>query len=655
MSKKKRNKKSNYIEQNISSPLASKEANTSSILAKPPIDLEIKPKSEEVSVVKPEIENEEVKEESVTTIVSKDMEDITDATCEAMDEVKTVIYNKEAISQESDVKSIRNLDISEKVEDTTSSEISSHSPVDTKASSYTMVKETKSHRKAWIILLVTFFLLLLLLLLSTIFALCHIQTNTITSGISINGIDVSNLTKEEAIKKVSSAIQEKLEKPITLKHGEYETTVFAQQFDVTFDAVKAVDLAYKIGRDGNIFENNFTILAALFSKTDIGPNFSYSDETLDSLIKEIETNLPDRMVEPSYYVDGNQLVITKGINGVEINSSELKAQIIYCLNNLDCATFITIPVVSKTAKTIDINTIHSEIYKAAQDAYYTTNPYVVHPHVNGVDFAISVEEAIAMLAEDKESYTIALKVLSPKVTTNQIGTEAFPDLLASFSTTYSTSNANRSTNIRLASSKINGTVIMPGETFSYNQVVGKRTAAAGFKSAAVYSNGEVTTGIGGGICQVSSTLYNAVLYANLDIVERTNHGFNPGYVKAGRDATVSWGGPDFKFKNNRNYPIKIVCSGSGGKIYFQIFGLKTNDDYEVEIQSSVIQSIAFKTVYQNDSSLAKGKTKVIQNGSNGCKTQTYKILKKNGAVVSKTLLSKDTYNPHNKIVAVGTK
>ena len=260
-----------------------------------------------------------------------------------------------------------------------------------------------------------------------------------------------------------------------------------------------------------------------------------------------------------------------------------------------------------------------------------------------------------MLTENKESYIIPLKVLSPKVTTNQIGTEAFPDLLGSFSTTYSTSNSNRSTNIRLAASKINGIVIMPGETFSYNQVVGKRTAAAGFKSAAVYSNGQVTTGIGGGICQVSSTLYNAVLYANLEIVERTNHGFNPGYVKAGTDATVSWGGPDFKFKNNRDYPIKIICSGSGGKVNFQIFGLKTDEDYEVQIQSSVIQTIAFKTVYQNDNSLAKGKTKVLQSGSNGCKTETYKILKKNGVVVSKILLSRDTYNPHNKIVAVGTK
>ena len=241
------------------------------------------------------------------------------------------------------------------------------------------------------------------------------------------------------------------------------------------------------------------------------------------------------------------------------------------------------------------------------------------------------------------------------MTTNDIGPEAFPDLLGSYSTTYSTRNANRSTNIRLASQKVNGTVIMPGEVFSYNTTVGKRTAASGFKSAAVYAGGEVTTGIGGGICQVSSTLYNAVLLSNLEIVERSNHGFNPGYVPAGRDATVSWGGPDFKFKNNRTYPVKIICSGTGGTINFKIFGLLEENEYEVEIQSYITKYISYRTITKNDSSLAKGQTKVLQNGSNGCKSVAYRILKQNGEVVSKTLLSQDTYNPHNKIVAVGTK
>ena len=195
---------------------------------------------------------------------------------------------------------------------------------------------------------------------------------------------------------------------------------------------------------------------------------------------------------------------------------------------------------------------------------------------------------------------------------------------------------------------------MPGEVFSYNTTVGQRTAAAGFKTAAVYSGGEVTTGIGGGICQVSSTLYNAVLLSNLEIVERYNHGFNPGYVAVSRDATVSWGGPDFKFKNTRDYPIKIVCSGTGGTITVQIFGLRGEDEYTVEIESYVTKWISYSTSTKEDPTLPTGQTKIIQNGSNGCRSVAYRILKKDGEEVSRELLSQDTYSPHNKIVAVGT-
>lgn len=394
----------------------------------------------------------------------------------------------------------------------------------------------------------------------------------------------------------------------------------------------------------------------MFLGSNITPGSSYSEEMLDSLITEMETNFSDRFIESSYYIENNQLIASKGQNGFIVSRDALKKQIVYLMNNLlyDIDT-ITIPVEQKETTPLDLVKIHEEIYRAPQNAYYTKDPYVVHPHVDGVDFSIPVEEAINLLNNSSEQCAIPLKVLSPNITTNQIGSEAFPDLLGSFSTSFSTRNVNRSTNIRLATSKINGTVIMPQETFSYNQTVGKRTAAAGFKSAAVYSGGAVTTGIGGGICQVSSTLYNSVLLANLEIVERYNHGFNTGYVPAGRDATVSWGGPDFKFKNTRDYPIKLVCSVSGGTILTQIFGLKSNNEYDVEIQSAITQYIPFKTITKQDATLAKGKTKVIQSGSNGCKSVCYRILKKNGEVVSKTLLSTDTYNPHNKMVAVGTK
>ena len=165
----------------------------------------------------------------------------------------------------------------------------------------------------------------------------------------------------------------------------------------------------------------------------------------------------------------------------------------------------------------------------------------MHPHVNGVDFAISIEDAKKLLEEEKEEYIIPLNITEPEITLEKLGKEAFPQLLGTFSTTYNTSNKNRVTNLELASEKIDGTIILPGETFSYNKIVGERTIAKGYKEAAVYSGGKVVDGIGGGICQISTTLYNAVIYANLQITERSNHRFLTSYVTAGRDATVSWG------------------------------------------------------------------------------------------------------------------
>lgn len=505
----------------------------------------------------------------------------------------------------------------------------------------------------WIIFAVCI-LAVLLLLLSTVFALLNIGSDRIVKGVHIKGIDVSNLTPEEATKKVTDSLSPLLGMDLTFVHNEEEITLSPADFYASFDIEQAVALAYQVGRTGNIFEQNFQILNALASPYNILPGLSYSPELLEEKLVQIEQSLPDYVVQPSYSVNGNELKIQKGKQGVAIEKAAITEEIVIVLTNLENATKkIALPTTTVTPNELNLDALYQEVRKDAVDAYYTKDPFTVHPSSNGVDFAISLEEVKAQYAEAETEYVIPLKVVYPKVSTNQIGSEAFPDQLATFSTKFSTKNVNRSTNIRLAVKKINGTVLMPGQSFSYNQTVGKRTVAAGFKVAAVYANGEVSEGVGGGICQVSSTLYNSVLLSNLEIVERHNHSFNPGYVPAGQDATVSWGGPDFKFKNNRSYPIRIAASVSGGTITIQIFGMKQDDDYTVKIRSSVIGSIAPKTTYKTDPNLAPGETKVLQKGSNGVKSITYKILYKNGQEVSRTEISRDIYNPHNKVIATG--
>ena len=516
--------------------------------------------------------------------------------------------------------------------------------------------EHQKKLKSFLLLLIPLFIFAILVgILSTVFALINRDNETIFSGISIQGIDVSNLTIDEAKKKVSSIIGNHISEELSLQHNDFQTVILPEQFGVSFDVDSAVEQAYYIGKSDNLIKNNYTILSLLLKNYNISPSINYDEDLLNSLIDSINAQLPDRVVNPGYSIDGTNLVITSGKDGILISSSDLKDEILSFLNDISSKNeTINIPVNNVGAEPINLDAIYKDIFKLPVDASYTTNPYVVYPSSNGLDFAISMEDAKAIISNQQDEYTIPLKITYPNVTTNQIGNEAFPDLLSQFSTSFTSSGYNRSNNIILSSAKLNGLVLMPGEEFSYNQAVGQRTKAAGFRKAGAYSNGKVVQEVGGGICQVSSTLYNAVLYANLEIVERTNHYFNPGYVKAGLDATVSWGGPDFRFKNNRNYPIRIVTDTSGKKLKVYIYGLKTDDDCTVVLDPRYISSVPYKTTYQKDPSLATGETRVISSGSNGCKTATYKyVYDKNGTLISSECISRDTYSPHNKVVAVG--
>lgn len=530
---------------------------------------------------------------------------------------------------------------------------------------YLILKEAEdiikhnSNRSKWqkfllFFLLPTLILTLLLFIFSTAFALSRMNSTTILNGISIQGIDVSNLTKEEALNKISLAVNEHISPNIQAYHGEFECEFSPSQLDANFDITSAVDKAYGIGRSDNIFKNNFSILNVLMSGLNINIEVTYDTESLNSIITNINDLLPDKLVNPDYYIDNTSLIITSGTDGYIVDNNKFTYEVLQALSNIRESSRFEIPVKNATASNIDIDEIYKNIYKSPTDAYFTTNPYTFYPSSTGLEFDISIDDAKKMLEEKQEQYTIPLKITYPNVSTNDIGFDAFPDQLSSFSTSFKSSNSNRSTNIRLCASKINGVVLMPGETFSFNSTVGKRTPEAGYKEAPAYLNGKTIMDYGGGICQVSSTLYNAVLYSNLEITERYNHGYQPSYVKSGLDATVSWGGPDFKFTNNRNYPIKIMTDTSNKILNIYIYGLKTENDYTVKLEARYLSTIYYSTTYQKDSSLAPGETRTIQSGSNGCKTATYKYLyDKAGNLVSSECISRDTYNPHNAIIAVG--
>lgn len=515
-------------------------------------------------------------------------------------------------------------------------------------------KPTKEHNKTiWIVLITIAILIILVALFSTIFAVINIKSDKVLKGITINEIDISELTKEQAIEKINNIYGTRAEQQIYLTHGEYETSVTYEALEVKYQIQDAVNEAYNIGRSGNVIQNNFEILKTWKQGKNIKLNVTLDTDMINQIAQNINNSIDDAVVQPSYYVEkaDAQLIITAGKKGVKVDEEQLLADIYKVLNEESEEEKIEIPMSEDTPDKIDINKIHEEVYKEVKDAYYTSNPFTVYPEEEGIDF--DVEQANTIIAEEKEEYIIPLKITKPSKTVKDIGTEAFPDLLATFSTKYNAGNAGRTTNLRLAANKINGTVLLPNEEFSYNAVVGERTISAGYKMAATYSNGAVVDGLGGGICQISSTLYDAVVMANLKITTRRNHQFVTSYVPAGKDATVVWGSQDFKFLNSRKYPVRITATVQGGIATVQVWGIKEEVEYDISIETKKIATIAPTTQYVQDPSLAPGQQKVVQAGSDGRKVEAYKVTRLNGQVVSTTLLSRDTYNAMKRIVHVG--
>ena len=521
------------------------------------------------------------------------------------------------------------------------------------------IKETKNKmskkKKLIISIIIIATIIIITLILSTIFALININNTKIMSGVKIQGIDVSGLTQEEAKGKLETIYNEKEQKEIPIKYQEFESSINPTMIEVNYDIEGSVNEAYKVGRDGNIFVNNYNIILALLNKKNIDVNMNLNEDAAKKAIEDIGSNLPGVMVESSYYIEGEELIITKGKSGVKIDTDNLLNQIKDRLKSIELSDeYIDIPVVNADPTPIDIDKIHSEIYKEMQNAYYTKDPFTIYPEVEGVDF--NVDEAKALIAaEDKEEYVIKLTITKPTVTTNDIGTEAFPDKLGTCTTRYDERDTDRTTNLKLACQKLNNQVVLAGETFSYNKTLGERTIAAGYKNAKVYENGQVVDGIGGGICQISSTLYNAIVDANLETVERRNHQFVTSYIAAGKDATVVYGMTDFKFKNTRTYPIKIIATAQNGIATISIYGNKEAVEYDVTLEVKQISTIPKTTQYVEDASLPVGTEKVKQSGANGVKTETYLVKSLNGKVVSRELVSRDTYNAMPKIILKGTK
>lgn len=488
--------------------------------------------------------------------------------------------------------------------------------------------------------------------LATFFSILNMGSTKIINNIYINGISVSTLSTEEARNKLEPILKEQLEKQVSIKFEDYEYTIIPAEIDFSYELSEVLEEAYGCGRTGNILTNNFRILMSLFMKKEIEAPIVYNSNKLENIIENISVEIPNLVVDPTYYISGDQLIFTKGSVGNTLDKETTKELIISAIN--EEKDTITLPVNKIEPKSVDIEKIHEEIYTEPQNAYVTKEPYSISVEKKGVDFAISLEEAKKLIEESEEDEVyIPLKYTDAEITVADLGEDIFGNIISTCTTKYDVTNTNRATNLEIAINKINGTVLAPGEEFSFNKVVGERTVSNGFKEAVIYADGELDYGIGGGICQISSNLYNSVLNANLEIIERKNHSMTVNYIPIGCDATVAYGSIDFKFKNSRNYPIKIAATINSGVITVSICGVEEQNEYDnIEIVVETTQKYDFDTKYEYLSSIPEGTEIVKQTGKYGYKCSTYRVLRKNNQIVSKELLSTDTYKTQDQIVQV---
>ena len=246
------------------------------------------------------------------------------------------------------------------------------------------------------------------------------------------------------------------------------------------------------------------------------------------------------------------------------------------------------------------------------------------------------------------------KVLEPRTTASELSGYKITGLVSSFSTSYNTQKVNRSRNIVLATSATEGFILPPGQIFSFNRVVGPRTREKGYDEADVILNNELVPDIGGGVCQVSTTLYNAVLRAQLEIVERHPHSILIRYVEPGFDAAVAYGSMDFAFRNNTNSHLLIKSIANYGTVTFKIFGLAEGKK-KVILKSIREKEVPPKTIFINDPLVPKGDYILEKDGAPGIYIRVERYSYNNlGQLLSKDIVSRDYYPPVNRVIRTST-
>ena len=479
---------------------------------------------------------------------------------------------------------------------------------------------------------------------------------TILPNVTVGGIDVSNMTVEQAKSAIESTVEQKgKDFPIVMAYEDIEERLTLDQLAV--DAGQSAQNAWDIGR-GNFFTGGPQLVGHMLGMSSQAPVVLPEDDpAVTGLIDRMKERISAATKGHGYQVEGDRLVMTKGAPVITIDWETQKSdlfnhslpQAFQALAGDGDEYRVTFQAEQGETEEPDFETIHREVYAQPKDASLDVKTMKVSDHAVGVDFDVEALKAAYQNAKSGEDFSVPLTVTQPKVTKEDLESRLFRDLLGEATTRVSGSSA-RKTNVKLAAAACNEKILLPGEEFSYNNTTGSRSPDKGYLPAPIYAGGRSEDGVGGGICQVSSTIYYAVLHTTLEIVERHDHQFAVSYLDPGMDATVYYGSLDFRFKNNTNYPIKVVTrsyDNSKGVRYLEVQLYGTNEDGRyAKPTNAVFDKVAPSTAYKPDPNVARG-TLVLdkeQYAYTGMKARTYRtIYEADGTVVEKQDLGVSTY------------
>ena len=488
--------------------------------------------------------------------------------------------------------------------------------------------------------------------------------DAILPHVSISGLDVSGMTQDQAADALKNALAEESGDPITLNISCEGWSGQLSAADLAVDQEATVQAAMQAGEGPFLARGGQYLAHLLGAGSQVELALQDQQPALTTLLEDMERQVGD-VTMAHWQVSGQTLELTKGVTGLAADEDQAVQLLHQALDQGFAQKFgqgeqnvtvdVDLPVTQTPPQEPDFDTVHQDVYTEPKDAALDGTTHEIVAESVGLDFDPAQLKAAYDQAGEGETVSIPLTVTQPKETKASLSAKLFRDLLGK-GTTKVGGSAARKNNVALSAKACNGVILLPGEVFSYNGTTGSRSADKGYQAAPVYVGGASTDEVGGGICQTSSTIYYAVLHTTLEVVERRSHMYNTGYVPAGMDATVYYGSTDFRFKNNTNYPVKIVTESydQGGSRYLtvKLYGTNETGTYAVP-KSTTYDQVTPTTQYKADSSIPRGTTQVDrkQNPYTGVKAKTVRyVYNKDGSLKEEQIMGASTYKMRPKTI-----